>query len=105
MSALGRLVRAVADLHEAELVVVDVGPNLGVINRAALVASDHLVVPLSPDLFSVQGLRNLGPALRSWRTGWQERLDRAPDSVPNLPTGRMQPLGYVLLQQGVRQDR
>lgn len=105
MSALGRLVRAVAALHGSEIVIVDVGPNLGVINRAALVASDHVVVPLSPDLFSVQGLRNLGPALRAWRNGWADRLTRAPAGLPDLPAGGMRPLGYVLLSQGGRSDR
>ena len=105
MSALGRLLRSVAALHSAEIVVVDVGPNLGVINRAALVASEHVVVPLAPDLFSVQGLRNLGPALRSWRDGWAARRQVAPASVLDLPAGRMQPLGYVLLAPNSRQDR
>jgi cellulose biosynthesis protein BcsQ len=37
----------------ADLVLVDVGSNLGAINRAALIASDHVVIPLAPDLFSV----------------------------------------------------
>ncbi|CAI7978564.1 chromosome partitioning protein [Frankia sp. Hr75.2] len=105
MSALGRLVRAVADLHDVEIVVIDVGPNLGVINRAALVASDHVVVPLAPDLFSMQGLRNLGPALRAWRDGWADRLARAPRDVTGLPGGGMRPLGYVMLTPHGRSDR
>ena len=54
--------------------LVDVGPNLGAINRAAPVAADHVVVPLAPDLFSLQGLRNLGPTLRRWREEWHLRL-------------------------------
>ncbi|HEX4702886.1 MAG TPA: hypothetical protein VH352_12210, partial [Pseudonocardiaceae bacterium] len=63
----------------------------------------HVVIPLAPDLFSVQGLRNLGPTLRTWRTGWQERVARNPDpaGLP-LPAGRMQAAGYVLLQHGIR---
>jgi chromosome partitioning protein len=52
--------RAAAEI-DAEMVLVDVGPNLGAINRAAMVASDNVVVPLAPDLYSLQGLRNLGP--------------------------------------------
>ena len=36
----------------------------------ALIAADFVVVPLAPDLFSMQGLRNLGPRLRDWRVGW-----------------------------------
>ncbi len=87
----------------ADLVLLDVGPNLGAINRAAMVASDHVVVPLSPDVYSLQGLRNLGPTLRTWRSEWADRRDKA-DDVP-VPQGRMAPVGYIVLQRGVRLDR
>lgn len=60
--------------EETDVVLVDVGPNLGAINRAAMVAADHVVIPLGPDLFSVQGLQNLGPTLRRWRAEWAERV-------------------------------
>lgn len=36
---------------QADVILVDLGPNLGAINRAALVAADYLIVPLAPDLF------------------------------------------------------
>ncbi|NOY93092.1 MAG: ParA family protein [Deltaproteobacteria bacterium] len=88
----------------ADVVLIDVGPNLGAINRAALLSADHVVMPLAPDLFSLQGLRNLGPTLRDWRQGWQERLARAPEGL-DLPPGEMEPAGYVVLQHNVRNDR
>lgn len=105
-SALWRLLRHTAERIRADLVVVDVGPNLGALNRAVLVASDHVVIPMAPDLFSVQGLRNLGPSLRSWRAGWRERLARfaGPETLA-LPEGAMQPAGYVLQQHGIRAGR
>ena len=65
-----------------------------------------MAVPLVPDLFSLQGLRNLGPTLRKWRSGWQKRLEEAPpDLVRDLPLGRMEPAGYIVLQHAVRQSR
>ncbi len=100
--AFWRLIAQGATEHRADVVVLDVGPNLGALNRAALVAADHVLIPLAPDLFSVQGLRNLGPTLRTWRAEWQERLVKTPDPGLSLPAGRMQPIGYVLLQHGVR---
>lgn len=66
MTAFHRLVQQGADWG-AELVLIDVGPNLGAINRSALIASDQVCLPLAPDLFSLQGLKNLGPTLREWR--------------------------------------
>ena len=44
-----------------DIILVDVGPNLGALNRAVLVATDYVAVPLAADLYSLQGLRNLGP--------------------------------------------
>ena len=81
-------------------------PNLGTINRAVLIAAEQVVLPLAPDLFSLQGLRSLGPILREWRNGWTERLGELPtDSGIDVPTGQMQPLGYVVMQHGVRDSR
>lgn len=104
-SAFHRVMRFAAEKVDAELVVVDVGPNLGAINRAALLASDHLVVPLAADLFSLQGLRNLGPTLRDWRRNWRENtLPKVPKGL-DVPRGDMSPMGYVILQHAVRLDR
>jgi len=105
MSALWRVVMDCSEAVDADVVLVDVGPSLGALNRAALVAADHVVVPLAPDLFSVQGLRNLGPTLRSWRTGWRQRAEQNPDPDLSLPSGTMRAAGYVLQQHGVRAGR
>ena len=106
LSAFARAVAHAADAHRAELVLLDVGPNLGALNRAALVASTHVLVPLAPDLFSLQGLRNLGPTLRDWRDGWERRLVRAPADLDiDLPAPGMRPVGYVLQQHGIRLGR
>ena len=106
ISALWRVIDEAADRIAADAVLIDVGPNLGAINRAALIASDCVVVPLAPDLFSLQGLRNLGPTLRTWRRGWRDRLAKSPDPGGlALPKGAMEPVGYVVLQHAVRLDR
>lgn len=99
------MLRAAAKEHDAQVVLVDVGPSLGAINRAVLVASDQVVVPVAPDLFSLQGLRNLGPTLREWRNGWHKRLGELRDPGRPFPAGDMTPLGYVVLGHGVRLDR
>lgn len=105
MSTFWSILRDATDRHSADLALVDVGPSLDAINRAALVAADYVVIPVAPDLFSLQGLRNLGPTLRTWRSGWQQRLGAQPDSISSSPDGRMEALGYVVLQHGVRLDR
>jgi chromosome partitioning protein len=104
-SSLYRITRQAAEKFEADLVLIDVGPNFGAINRAALICADAVVIPVAPDLFSIQGLRNLGPTLKNWRREWRKRLDENPAPDLPLPAAAMKPLGYVMLQFGIRDSR
>jgi chromosome partitioning protein len=103
MTAFHRIMEQAAG-NETDVVIIDVGPNLGAINRAALIASDYVCMPLAPDLFSQQGLRNLGPTMREWRRNWTEMLRKAPKDI-SKPKGNMTPLGYVIMQYGIRDSR
>jgi chromosome partitioning protein len=105
LSAIWRVIEGAAREREAGLVLIDVGPNLGALNRATLISAEHVVIPLAPDLYSLQGLRNLGPTLRRWREEWSERRGRNPVDNLSIPPGRMTPAGYVLMQHAVRLDR
>ncbi len=106
LSAFHRVARRAAEREGPfDLVIIDVGPNLGAINRAVLLATDFVATPLAPDLFSIQGLRNLGPTLAGWRRSWTDRLARNPDPTLDLPQGRAQPLGYIVMQAGIRLSR
>lgn len=104
-SAFWRTMQSAARNHKADVVLVDLGPNLGAINRATLISADYVVVPLSPDLFSVKGLSNMGPCLRKWQKEWQERRKKNPEPSLALPPGSMSPIGYIVLQHSVRLDR
>lgn len=105
LSAPARAIRESARFVGADVVLIDVGPSLGAINRVAMSTSDFVVVPLAPDLYSIQGLRNLGPSLRTWRAEWSERRERNPATDLWIPEGAMTPAGYVVLQNSVRVDR
>jgi hypothetical protein len=96
-----RITRTAVSLCKAQLVLVDMGPNLSAMNRAGLVAADHIVIPLAPDQLTVLGLESLGSALRKWRGDWHDRLVRAPSKDMELPAGSMAPLGYAVQQPGM----
>jgi len=104
-SAFARLIKVVAESYQADIIFVDVGPNLGAINRAALIASDYVAIPLIPDLFSIQGLKNVGKYLVDWRKDWQQGLNNLKVAAEKYPTGKMQPIGYIILQHRERQSR
>ncbi len=96
---------------EADIILIDIGPNLGAINRSVLIATDYVAIPLAADLFSLQGLQNLGPELRSWKSLWNKRLANWKATEANnypdffLPEGKMTPIGYLCQQPSIRLDR
>lgn len=104
-SAFSRILSKAAAEVDASLVLIDLGPNLGPLNRAALFAANWVVTPLAPDLFSLQGLTNLGPTLERWRKQWKQCLTEGASLDLDLPAGEMRPAGYVVLQHSVRLDR
>jgi chromosome partitioning protein len=105
LSSFWQVAQMAAKAHSADIILADVGPSLGAINRSALIATDHVVIPLAADLYSLQGLRNLGPTLRDWRADWRKRLDNWSNPTFELPAGRMQPAGYSLMQHTERLSR
>ena len=105
LTAFSTIMQKGAEKMNAAIILADVGPNLGAINRSALIATDYVVVPLGADLFSLQGLCNLGPTLNRWRQDWQQRRHNWAHAKFPLPDGGMKPLGYVMQQHGVRLNR
>jgi chromosome partitioning protein len=104
-SAFYQVIQEAANRMEADYCLVDVGPNLGAINRTALIAADAVIIPVAADLFSLQGLKNVGTTLTEWRREWIDRLNRNPDSTLVLPQAIMQPAGYIVMQHAVRENR
>lgn len=105
LTAFSTVMQSGASQMGADVILADVGPNLGAINRSALIATDYIVVPLGADLFSLQGLRNLGPTLNRWRQDWKQRKNYWGEPEISLPDGEMEPVGYVVQQHSVRLNR
>lgn len=106
-SAFYRIIKNAAEKYEIRYVFIDVGPNFGAVNRTALLSSDYLVIPSTADLFSLKGLSNIGERLGIWFDEWKQRLNqRKEDALElDLPTEKIQPLGYVIMQHGVTSNR
>lgn len=102
-SAIYRYIKWAADKVNAEVVMLDLGPNLGALNRSVLAASDYFIVPMSPDLFSIRGTKNLGRKLEIWRREW-DQCNASSNSTVDLPKGAPIFLGYVMQQHNVRRN-
>jgi cellulose biosynthesis protein BcsQ len=101
-TALRTLAERASKQKKADVTLVDVGPNLGALNRAALLAVDVVLIPVAPDLFSLQGLKNVGPTLREWREDWSRVVERTGESTEDH---RFVPRGYIVQQHLARSDR
>lgn len=98
-SAPYRLLTEMADAVDADYVFVDLGPNVGALNRAVLLGSDYLILPMASDLFSIRALPSVGSSLDSWITQWKTALSLQPSSINfALPEGTPKALGYVSQQ-------
>jgi cellulose biosynthesis protein BcsQ len=60
-----------------DLVVFDVGPSLGALNRSVMLGSTNFVTPMAADLFSLYALDNIS----TWMKGWARDFVRARDSL------------------------
>ncbi|WNG23513.1 ParA family protein [Cystobacter fuscus] len=106
-TSLDVLSNLAAQAVNADVVLFDIGPNLGALTRATLLACDAVIVPVAPDLFSLQGLRNIGPALRAWREEWHLVRERHMEARPQAdhPPHEFRPIGYIVQQHLARADR
>lgn len=103
--ALRRMIERAVSSRGTDVVLVDLGPNLGAINREAIIASDYIVIPLWPDLFALKNLASLGAALHQWKAEWNEVLQNKPASDLMHPSGSWVPAGYVAQTRRLRLDR
>ncbi|WP_168220074.1 MULTISPECIES: ParA family protein [unclassified Salinibacterium] len=51
---------------EYDVVLFDLGPSLGALNRSVLASSDFFVTPMGADIFSIVALRNIAEWLTHW---------------------------------------
>ncbi len=90
----------------AEVILIDVGPNLGAINRAVTISSDYIVMPVASDLFSIQGIKNLGTTLSTWKQQWNQRKSLKPQNLTvSIPENSAQPAGYIVMQYSAKESK
>jgi chromosome partitioning protein len=103
-SAIFRAIKNAAEKSKAKIILIDLGPNLGALNRAVLSGTDHIIVPISPDLFSIRGTENLGSKLETWRKEWDQCNDAWSGKEFPIPQGKPKFLGYVVQQHNLRNN-
>lgn len=101
-SAMYRLIENLGAAVDADVALIDLGPNVGALNRSIMVGVEGFVVPLSPDLFSLTALPSVGKSASRWVGDWHAALAAANraglDLNISMPHGYPSPLGYVSQQ-------
>lgn len=103
-SAIVRLAQNVSEKIVSNIILFDLGPNMGSLNRSIIGGCDYIVVPTAPDLFSIRGTENLGNKLEVWEREWGiinsaygvDKIDF------EIPKGRPKFIGYVVQQHNRR---
>ncbi|MBX9961712.1 MAG: ParA family protein [Burkholderiales bacterium] len=97
MGALHRAVTRLAEKHGADVVIYDVGPNVGPLNRTVLLSCDGFITPVAPDLFSLRALTSVGAAIGRWIKDWRTVQMLAPeDKRTELIRASPTYLGYIV---------
>ncbi|MGN6153631.1 MAG: ParA family protein [Lysobacteraceae bacterium] len=103
-SGIYRYVKWAEAQVDAQVTFIDMGPNLGPLNRTTLTSCDDFIVPISPDLFSIRGTQNLGEKLLGWRQEWDIIRTAGQFEDIELPKGAPRFLGYVRQQYNTRNN-
>jgi len=70
-SAIDRYLNEVGASEGIDVFVIDTSPSLGVLNRVIFLGAEYFVVPITPDSYSVQGIKNLGVVFEGWKKNWK----------------------------------
>lgn len=82
----------------ADFVIVDMSPGLGAINQNLVSISDYIILPTSPDVFSVMALDSLSRVLPRWKR-WAVQASSIPvlkEAAYPFPTPDLKVLGTVV---------
>lgn len=50
-----------------DYIIIDTSPSLGALNKVIISTVDGFIIPCTPDLFSLYGIRNIGKSLQVWK--------------------------------------
>lgn len=92
-------------LQQYDLVLIDMGPSLGALNRSVLLGADSFIMPLSVDIFSLMAIDNILKSFASWKVALtdairkHEETEREHFQIRGRPVGwELQFVGYVTQQ-------
>ncbi|MES2208506.1 MAG: ParA family protein [Pseudomonadota bacterium] len=72
-----------------DLIIFDVGPSLGALNRTVLLSCDYVITPFGSDIFSLLGIKNISSWIRSWNDDYLQAISylikKYPEATSEFP--------------------
>lgn len=62
--------------EDYDLIIYDVGPSLGALNRSILIGVDYFMAPMGCDIFSLIGIENIASWIEQWRRNYDQGYSR-----------------------------
>ncbi|MGN4069922.1 ParA family protein, partial [Burkholderia gladioli] len=86
-----------AERFKYDVVIFDTSPSLGTLNKVIISTTDGFVIPCMPDMFSLYGIRNIGNALRAWKSQFDSLYTLlSKDKRNQFPVEYVRLLGYTI---------
>lgn len=104
-SSLLRMIKEFGEANDIDYILVDLGPNLGSLNRSVILGCDNFIIPMIPDLFSLRGSQNIGRVFAQWIDDYSFAKQRAKVNGFDIPIGEPKFSGYILQQFNVYRKR
>jgi cellulose biosynthesis protein BcsQ len=108
-SAIHRYILEIGIREDIDIFVIDTSPTLGLLNRTIFLGTDYFVVPLRPDVFSIQGIENMGTIFERWKRTWSltAKSSEIAQEIENklLLPGDPLFIGYVLNEFNVYDEK
>lgn len=91
------LAKKYADEFNYNYVIIDTSPSLGILNKVIISTVDGFIVPCTPDMFSLYGIRNIGESLTKWKKEFDTIFSLLSTHKQKAFNGRfVQFLGYTI---------
>lgn len=76
-----QLLESLSDKYD--IIVFDVGPSLGALNRSIILSCDYIVTPFGCDIFSLLGIKNISDWIKKWDAQYMSSVR---DGISENPT-------------------
>lgn len=106
----------ISRLNHYDIIMIDMGPSLGALNRSVILGVDAFLMPLSVDIFSMMAVENIIKSFNTWKSALSDAIHKYKEAenepfkiANNAVKWELNFAGYVMQQykaktkEGVRE--